>query len=202
MDLGPLVTLAVVWAVLSLFGKIAGNAKKQEQQRQQQRQREGVDAPVARRDERVPVRRQPETFEELLAEMRGQIEGKRETPPPIWESAPAEQEEVEDRRTSDDVVPDVVSLETDWQRPQRVETFSDADEAEVLIKRRIDSAAARDHGWRAADHRAFDDEIRKPVVRTIPARQRPNLHQAIIWREVLGPPVSMRPREPLTRGDG
>jgi hypothetical protein len=190
MELGPLITIAVIWAVTSIFGKIAKTAKQQ-----QERQRANLpsrDRPVS--VQQLPARRQAQTFEELLAEMRGEV-GRQETPAPIWESASNEDEDIEDRRTSEEA-PEVVSLETDWQRPQRVETFSDADEAQLLIKRRIDAAAARDHRWRMSDHEAFDARVRQPaaVVTHTQMRARPDLRVAMIWREVLGPPVALRER--------
>jgi hypothetical protein len=64
----------------------------------------------------------------------------------------------------------------------------------VLVQKRIDAAELRNREWRLEDHKRFDQAIReaKParVARIAPAHRA--LRQAMIWNEVLQPPVSMR----------
>ncbi len=71
------------------------------------------------------------------------------------------------------------------------------EEAEDLVQRRIDQAEARNHAISDADYAAFEKKIRKvqqPVAVPVaaPAIQPVDLRQAIIWNEVLSPPVSLR----------
>jgi hypothetical protein len=87
----------------------------------------------------------------------------------------------------------VVSLEREVRRPQRVEYDQDSG-AEELVRRRIAAAEARSGPLRRADHKAFDARIRQePADHTAVRRYTPaQLRDAIVWREILGPPVSER----------
>jgi hypothetical protein len=87
----------------------------------------------------------------------------------------------------------VVSLEREVRRPQRVEYDQDSG-AEELVRRRIAAAEARSGPLRKADHKAFDARIRQePADHTAVRRYTPaQLRDAIVWREILGPPVSER----------
>jgi hypothetical protein len=87
----------------------------------------------------------------------------------------------------------VRSLERDPARQARVEVDQD-DEAERIVARRIAAAEAQGKPLTKADHRAFDERIRqepadKTATRAYTARQ---LRDAVVWREILGPPVSLR----------
>jgi hypothetical protein len=68
--------------------------------------------------------------------------------------------------------------------------------AEELVRRRIDAARSRDRALSKADHKAFDTKIRQEVAdHTAVRRYTPaQLRDAIVWREILGPPVSERDR--------
>jgi hypothetical protein len=101
-------------------------------------------------------------------------------------------EDVEDRHTLESE-PEIVSLEEEVRRPGRRAYTQDAD-AEQLVQRRITAAAARDSARSKADHVQFDERIR-----TEPADQTSTrgyttkqLRDAVVWREILGPPVSER----------
>jgi hypothetical protein len=102
-------------------------------------------------------------------------------------------EEVENRESFDDEPVRVVSLEGEVHRPQRARVVQD-DAAEDLVRRRIDAARARDRALTKADHEAFDARIRQePADHTAVRRYTPaQLRDAIVWREILGPPVSDR----------
>ncbi|MDX2058222.1 MAG: hypothetical protein SFV24_10505 [Gemmatimonadales bacterium] len=94
--------------------------------------------------------------------------------------------------------PVVESLETEVVRPER-EVVDQDDQAEALLARRV--KWAEDHGKRLslADHRAFDKQIREaqPVVPDPAIARRNLIRQRMIWGEILGPPLALRPpREP------
>ncbi len=165
MEPGALFVLFVVWVVGSLVAR-AGKAA------QQQRNRPQRPLPVPR------PRAEPGSYEDLLAEMRRELERARDLDAGDRESV--------------EVRPALVT------RPLPVPVASQApvdfdDQAEALVRRRVDLAEARNREWRPADHVAFDARIRQAKA-TLPAptSERPGLRQALVWSEVLGPPVSLR----------
>jgi len=88
---------------------------------------------------------------------------------------------------------EVVSLEQEVRRAPRRE-FTQDDDAENLVQRRILAAAARDSAKAIVEHRRLDPRISKEqtdhtATRAYTAQQ---LRHAVIWREILGPPVSLR----------
>ena len=88
--------------------------------------------------------------------------------------------------------PMVISLETPPERVERVETNYD-DRAEAASLARVAAARARDEALNAADHAAFDQRIRRRVAAPErAARRRIDLRDAVVWREILSPPVTMR----------
>jgi hypothetical protein len=104
-------------------------------------------------------------------------------------------EEVEERESLE-VNPEVRSLEIDPRRQARAEVDQD-DEAERIVARRTAAAEAQGKPLTKADHRTFDARIRqepadKTATRGYTARQ---LRDAVVWREILGPPVSLREEE-------
>jgi hypothetical protein len=181
------VLLLVLWAVMAGLGRLA-SGNKAKQQRPPPPPDGGTGSPGP------PVRKAPETFEELLAEMRGQSEHAREDR--IGDRAEAgalpSAEEVEERQSLE-IEPVVVSLEVPVREPGR----EAADDRMVATQRAIDerlrAAEARNRSWRLSDHERFDAEIRRvrpDVTRVRSAR--PPMRQAIVWREILGPPVGLR----------
>ena len=87
----------------------------------------------------------------------------------------------------------MVSLEAEVKRGPR--TVYDQDtEAEAIAQRRIDAARARDRALSKSDHTAFDARVRQEVAdHTAVRRYTPaQLRDAIVWREILGRPVSER----------
>jgi hypothetical protein len=102
------------------------------------------------------------------------------------------EEEVEERETLERE-PEVVSLEQEVRRAPRRELTQD-DDAELLVQKRISAAAARDTARSKADHVAFDRQIRQePADHTgTPGYTVKQLRDAVVWREILGPPVSER----------
>jgi hypothetical protein len=196
-EFGP-IALFLLWALASLFGKAAQGKKAP-------RQRPPRPVPQ-RRDQPASRTGQPSTFEELLAEMRGQLEQAKDmerveagTPEP-WQRQLPEAEAVEDT-TSLEEEPEVVSLEVEPYRAERPAEISQSEAMQVLVQKRIEAADLRNREWRLEDHRRFDQAIRearpvKVVKRLSPAHH--SLRQAMIWNEVLQPPVALRD---LPRGD-
>ncbi|MFL5496516.1 MAG: hypothetical protein ACJ8DC_19180 [Gemmatimonadales bacterium] len=101
--------------------------------------------------------------------------------------------EEQEERESLEVAPVARSLESEPTRSIRV-TVDQDDEAERVAARRIAEAEGRIRPLTKADHRAFDQRIRQePADKTAtPGYSVRRLRDAVIWREILGPPVSLR----------
>ena len=106
---------------------------------------------------------------------------------------PLPDEENVEERESLEVPERVVSLETEVKRPARVRYDQDSG-AEDLVRRRIAAAETRSGALSKADHKAFDARIRQEPADHTAVRHytRAQLRDAIVWREILGPPVSER----------
>ena len=93
-----------------------------------------------------------------------------------------------------EVPPEVRTLEDFTLRPERV--VVDQEAIEALTAKRAEWAEARGRPHTKADHRAFDAKIRReePGLPAGPDRIA-ELRRMIVWREVLGKPVSLRDRE-------
>jgi hypothetical protein len=109
----------------------------------------------------------------------------------------AGEEDVEERESLETVSePEAVSLEREVRRAERAPVDQD-DQAAAVVSRRIAAAAARNAAHTPADHRGFDRKIRQEpadhtavAARSYTAQQ---LRDAVVWREILGPPASLRP---------
>lgn len=208
MDFGGLLFLGLIWLLFSLL-----NRSRDEGAGSKPRPRPPgslpSSGPAGRPGSRDATQREGSRLEQLLREMeraleqsqpgaRGRLErtpgGGSEAGPrgrPAKVPLPAA-EEVEERETLEEQ-PLVVSLETDVRRPRRVVVDQD-DLAEEVVRRRIAAAEARGGALTRADHRAFDERIRQEpadqtAVRGYTAAQ---LRDAIVWREILGPPAALR----------
>ncbi|MGE0556562.1 MAG: hypothetical protein AB7R55_24320 [Gemmatimonadales bacterium] len=172
-----------------------------------QQQKRGRGAPRRRAPERLPSggsegRRQPQSIKDLLDEFRRAMEEAErrskgedvvvlEPPTPVEEDEEDDLDAIEERESLE-VVPEVRSIEAPVRVVERSVVDLD-DEAEAAIRERLRWAEQTARGRRPGDHAAFDARIRrKPEVEEEPEAARPDLRQAIIWREVLGPPVSLR----------
>ena len=111
---------------------------------------------------------------------------------PLPPEAPQEQWE---ETTSLEEEPEIRSLEEEVRREPRRRVDQDEGAAEIEA-RRIQAAAARDHARTRADHAAFDQRIRQEPVEHTATRgyTAQQLRDAVVWREILGPPVSERDR--------
>ena len=201
MDFGGLLLLAVLWAVFNALtsrkrGEGAGRTRP------------------ALPDARPPAagdatQREGSRLEALLREVEramDQAEGTtrpRPAPPPTGVAergrlgrpadAPLGSAEEVEERDSLEVEPQVVSLEGEVARPARAQVSQD-ETAGAVVARRLAQAAARSGPLTRADHRAFDQRIRAepPDATAVRRPTAEELQRAIVWREVLGPPVSLR----------
>jgi|CXWL01.1.fsa_nt_gi hypothetical protein len=164
--------------------------------------------------------RAPQTMEELLQEMRGQLDGakrhreieeatvhpgpakrlpgprpKRTVPTATVTRLPPTEREpwaVEEGQSLE-VGARPIAVEEIGARPvpQRIDYD---DDAEALVQRRVTAAQKRDGAMVPDDHRRFDTAIRSktPVKAAAPETQAMALRRAMIWHEVLSPPLSLR----------
>ena len=182
MDLGPLVLLGLGWLVLNAIRKAGSGSSEKPRVPPAPPASTGADA----------TQREGKRLEALLRQL-GRTLDQSSGPlgrQPDRRLPPAE--EVEDRGTLE-VTPNVRSREAEPGRGERAVVDQD-DEAEQVVARRIAAAEANAAPLTGADHKAFDARIRqepadKPATRAYTAKQ---LREAVIWREILGPPVSMR----------
>jgi hypothetical protein len=191
MEIGGWVILAVLWALLNLMTK--GKQKKPQQ-------------PRARPLPHTPDASQQEgsRLETMLRELQRALEESAGVEQPTTMSFPRPErpgrpvtfplpgdEDIEER-ASLEVEPEVVSLETDIRRAPRRRVDQD-EGAEDLEAQRIKAAAARDRATTKVDHAAFDKRIRQePADKTATRYTARQLRDAMVWREILGRPVSMR----------
>jgi hypothetical protein len=104
-------------------------------------------------------------------------------------------EEVEVRETweegvSLEVEESLEILDETRLRPPPVPVDHD-NEAEGIVEARIRAAELRNRSHSEADHRSFHERMTQPAAPAQPvqaARKKTRLQQAIIWREILGPP--------------
>jgi hypothetical protein len=99
-------------------------------------------------------------------------------------------------RDEAEFVEDVRSLEVDVHRAAREEISLDT-ASEAAIRRRREAAARRDLPRSGADHAAFDARIRAEADKAAGApaaapAATARLQHALVWNEILGPPVSLR----------
>lgn len=192
MEFNGFILLAVLWFLVNLL-----TSARKKPQPPTQAPRPRPPQPRTVRLEVDPTQQEGSRLEKMLRDLQRSLEEAAQDgyqvslPQPRPEERYA-QEEVEET-ASLEVEPEVVSLENEVRREARVRVDRD-DEAGEFEARRIQAAAARDHARTKADHMAFDQRIRQEVVdhtavRTYTAQQ---LRDAMVWREILGPPVSLR----------
>jgi hypothetical protein len=183
MDFTGLLILGALYALLNLIGR--SQQKKQRQDPlppQPRRLPQSVGAPD-------PTQREGSRLELVLRELERALDNASPIELPTKSLPP--QEEIEERESLERE-PEVLSLETEVRREARRRVDQD-DEAEQIEARRISAAAARDRALSKADHTEFDQRIRQEVAdKTATAYTARQLRDAVVWREILGPPVSLR----------
>ena len=188
MDFGGLIIVGIVWWLFNLITRSRPDSGRSTTTRTLPPAH-----PPATGD---ATQREGSMLERLLRELERNMEdgGRPTAPRPVpRHSVPLPSaEEVEELESLEE--PErVVSLETEVVRTPRVRVDHD-DDAEQVERRRIAAAEARSGALTRADHRRFDQRIRQePADHTAVRRYtRAQLRNAIIWREILGPPVSER----------
>jgi hypothetical protein len=144
------------------------------------------------------TQREGSQLEALFRELERRLEEAAAKPGPVGRPAriplpPAE--EVEERGSLETGA-EVVSLEEVTRRPSRPRVDRD-EEVERIEAARIAEAEARSGPLAKADHTVFDVRIRQEPADATAVRPRSpeELRRAVIWREILGPPASLRDPE-------
>ena len=195
MEVGPAIVFGLMWLVFSALRKAGSTPSNRNSPR-----RPPGGPPTSTSPPRAlpPVTRTDATqrealrLEDLLRELgRTLDQGSGPLGRPADRSLPPA-EEVEERESLE-VSPEVQSLESVARRPERAVVDLD-DEAERVAARRIAETEAKSTGLTKVDHQAFDARIRQeaPDSTTAGGYGTRHLREAIIWREILGPPVSLR----------
>jgi hypothetical protein len=189
VDFGGLLVLGLVWLLFNLIGQGRGKPRNAPGPRSQPR-------PAGSSD---PTQQEGSRLEQLLRELERNLEGVAGAPATQPQRSrtsrlppPGEEEDVEERESLEQPE-QVISLETNVPRRERV-VYDQDTAAEDIERRRIDKARARDRALGKADHQLFDAKIRQePADHTDVRRYTPaQLRDAVVWREILGPPVSDR----------
>jgi hypothetical protein len=179
--------LGVLWVVINL---VSGTRKKNPPP-----QPPGEEPPQPSYGAGDATQREGSRLEMVLRDFQRSLE-QAETTVRRHAGEPLPDDEDVEERQSLESEPEIVSLENEVRRPSRREYTQDAD-AERLVQSRISAAASRDTARSKADHLRFDERIRTeaadhtapPATRGYTAQQ---LRDAVVWREILGPPVSER----------
>jgi hypothetical protein len=187
VDLSGLIILGLFWFLVNLLGK---GKEGRDRARSQ---------PPVPRGEGDATQREGSQLEALFRELERRLEqaspgrGPRGRPAKV---ALPPAEEVEERQSLE-VEPEIVSLEEDARRPLRVRVVQD-EGAERIEAARISAAAARGGALTKADHAAFDARLRQQPAHATAVRppSPERLREAIVWREILGPPVALRDLDP------
>lgn len=181
MDFNGLLLVGFLWLLVNLIGRAKGGSRPKPRTlpNRPARPSDGAGDPV----EGDATQREGSQLERLLRELERNMEAAGGLP---------EAEEIEDR-TSLEEPEQVVSLEHEVVRAPRQQVDYD-EAAEGIERRRIEAAAARSGELTKADHMRFDNRIREePADHTAVPKYTPaQLRDAIVWREILGPPVSER----------
>ncbi len=183
MDFGGLLVLGILWVLFNLLGR--GKASQPAPRKLPQ---PGTPPPYPS-GAADPTQQEGSRLEQLLRELErnlGEVAGTQTA---------GEEDDVEERGSLEE--PErVVSLEHEVDRGVRVDVDQEA-QGELIARRRVEHARARDRALNRADHKAFDAKIREePADHTAVRRYtQAQLREAIVWREVLGPPVSEREPE-------
>jgi len=198
MDFGGLLVLGALWLLFNLLGRARGGARPRPRAAQNLPRPRPSPQPGRNAPPGDPTQQEGGRLERMLRELERSLEevaaqsepGQRPPVPPL-----PDDEDVEERESLEE--PErVVSLETEVHRPPRVRYDQDSG-AEDLVRRRIAAAEARSGSITRADHKRFDARIRQePADHTAVRRSYTpaQLRDAVVWREILGPPVSERDR--------
>jgi hypothetical protein len=185
MDLDAVLVLGALWFLINL---LTGLKRKSQPPDQPQEEDPVRQATLSQSD---ATQREGSRLEQVLREFERALDQAGPAGRPASFPLP-EAEEVEDRESLE-TEPEVVSLERDVRRAPRREFTQDAD-AEQLVARRITAASVRDSARTKVDHFIVDSQIRQEPADHTATRgyTAEELRRAVVWREILGPPVGER----------
>ena len=192
MDPGFAIGLGVLWVVFNLLGR---KKKSSDPRARPPASRPQPRPPVSlpRSTGADPTQREGVRLQDLLRDLGKTLD---EAAGPRGRPASARlppAEEVEERGSLETTGSESRSLEEDVRRPERKVVDAD-DEAEAIAARRIAAAEANARPLAAADHLAFDARIRQEPADATATRANSirRLRDVVVWREILGPPISLR----------
>jgi hypothetical protein len=185
VDFNGLIVLAAVWFLFNLIN----NARRKSRGPAETRQPEPM-RPRPRPFRPDATQREGSRLELVLRELQRSLEDAAQSGRPTATMPPVE--DVEESESLE-MEPEVASLEGEVHREVRQRVDRD-DEAGNVEAQRIQAAAARDTARTRTDHLAFDQRIRKEAAdhTAAPMYTGRQLRDAVVWREILGPPVSER----------
>jgi hypothetical protein len=191
VEFNGFILLAVLWFLVNLF---TSSRRKQVPPSRPPTQR-----PPEPRTIRVgmdPSQQEGSRLERMLRDLQQTLEDAAETQGESLPGFPLPPREDVEEAASLEVEPEVRSLEGEVRRETRRRVDQDDDAADIEA-RRIQAAAARDHARTRADHVAFDKQIRQEPADHTATRgyTTQQLRDAVVWREILGPPVGLRESE-------
>jgi len=180
------VLLGVLWFLLNLM--TSGRRKSSRESRPSPPNRPGPKPVPAGRDS---TQQEGFRLEQVLRELRRSLEEAAQPAGSI--PIPLSRGPDPERGGSLEVDPEVRSLEDDFQREERRRVDQDDEAADIEV-RRIQAAANRNAPrTQTARPSPLQRPIQQPAdrtaARTYTAQQ---LRDAVVWREILGPPVSER----------
>ena len=195
MEFNGMILLAALWFLLSLISR----AQRKPQQGQRPRPREPM-RPRPLPSTLDATQQEGNRLELVLRELQRSLE---QGSLPDWAEEPGAPVEHPAEPESIEAEPEVRSLEGEVRREVRRRVDQD-DEAADIEARRIQAAAARDTVSGKRERAVMDPQIRQqPADHTAARAYTPQqLRDAVIWREILGPPVGLRGGEDGTRGSG
>jgi hypothetical protein len=187
MSLEGLLLLAALWFFLNLINK-AGKAQRPQLPERRPVQPRSLPTTVD------PTQQEGSRLELVLRELQRSLEEAAGVP--VERPAPAEQrypEQAYEEPSSLEEEPEITSLEQEVHREARRRIDLD-DEAAEIEARRIQAAAARYTKRTPVPEAIEQTEIKQEpadhtATRSYTAKQ---LRDAVVWREILGPPVSER----------
>ena len=185
--IGGLIVVVIIWIIGSVFEQ----KKKQEQRRRQARQvpPPAVDVEPVSAEPRSgrpdPSQREGSRLEQVLRELNPELADLAEQASRASRKQPqARRRTYSERPARRAERPPVIAAE---------ETKSDfVAKAEAAIARRRQVAAEHIRDRTDQDHESFHRLARREMTASVhPAAVPPSLQQAIIWREILGPPKAL-----------
>ncbi len=208
MEVGPLVMLGLMWVVLNALKK-GGSRPTGGSGKPTPSRAPGSRLPGDTRPAGVPsqppggppldaTQREGSQLEQLLRDLGRTLDqagqqGKRPTVRTLPPTRPQLPRKPAEKTGSLAPTSEGQSLEFDPARSEPIVLDLD-DEAERVVEQRRAAAEANLRPLSDSDHRVFEEHIRQEpadqtVARGYTLRQ---LREAVVWREILGPPVSLR----------